>query len=75
MVYGARLESVLGASPQEFESLILRKNKNRLRAVFVFADHKNGENTLSSGNRAKREKRQNSFWLFRVSEDFSCVVA
>ncbi len=24
MVYGARLESVLGASPQEFESLILR---------------------------------------------------
>ena len=27
MAYGARLESVLGASPQGFESLILRKTR------------------------------------------------
>ena len=28
MAYGARLESVLGASPQGFESLILRAVRN-----------------------------------------------
>jgi hypothetical protein len=36
VAYGARLESVLGASPQGFESLILRKLKGRQKAVFLF---------------------------------------
>ena len=33
MAYGARLESVLGASPQEFESLILRQLGSRWPAI------------------------------------------
>ncbi|MEY4321877.1 MAG: hypothetical protein RL167_605 [Actinomycetota bacterium] len=37
MAYGARLESVLGASPHGFESHILRKNNDDpLWVVFVF---------------------------------------
>ncbi len=39
MAYGARLESVLGASPQGFESLILRQSKKpALSGFFLWLD-------------------------------------
>ncbi len=37
MVYGARLESVLGASPHEFESRILRPFSRQKRALIAKA--------------------------------------
>ena len=39
MVYGARLESVLGASPREFESRILRFWKPLVRQGLFAAPH------------------------------------
>jgi hypothetical protein len=57
VAYGARLESVLGASPQGFESLILRKSKKpALSGFFLWLDF-GGYSNLVRGAHSARLRR------------------
>ena len=63
MVYGARLESVLGASPHEFKSRILRHQPER-KACWVQA--LTSSNLVSSAISRKAWNAKPSGFLFRA---------
>ena len=78
MAYGARLESVLGASPRGFESPILR-NWARIPCesglFVVFQRGKNPAHLHGADRRGLKKGNENQAWRFRAVKVAAPAVA